>query len=1022
MSDLVDIYSKFHTQKLSDFNIVSSDVFSSRVRGITLSEYRIARRAYCQMYHTPSPCSDCESFLKAADMILENGIEALSVVFKAAFPAVTYHPINAKRRLLQMPLVAIRISRPQKCQSQLYLLEKSEGFDYAKLTRFLSNNIAAASARKGIVKEELKELLKLTQSERERKCIRYAVYKASGASPSEARRLFGFEDMRSRALHVEACIKEAEEIYRAVDDLAHCQDQAVLDTYEIESSSVEESSDDETEFNSSSIPSMDYSSLASLLMESDYNWFEFVEKIESKCAPKDLEKFFLEIPNLQFSDEQLVLIVQSHRAFLATCISRDHEERIARSINGEIVSHSESEDCEEYYGIKSVHSEAGKALIRKKRITIKRRAIRLRAKAIAEKRFLSRKVSKRVGKILSDCPNIGETIESFVHDHSVGADAWRRTGVLTFDGNANIKQKVTYAKIQKHLKEVYGRNFAYGTVVQLCVARNKRRLSAKRYRGLAKVTSRRARRGFALKYNPDAHWSCSFYKSLNEIQYNDGRNVLNINRDDATGFRLDTLSTCKQYTNPTLQGEEVKTTRTDFVNRHSSVLQTTSYNFSRTTTTAELCVGVVKAAPIHSKNPAQHFSDLLMLSSKAELEPVFKNILTKQNKEIDCIRVDGATDEGPSHEQVQYFWTEWHVRENKAVTLVTTRSSGSSYLNRVELQNGCLSLGHSNTFIPSTLAGSCIDEETGKISESKLRQNLAVAISAYISRVDGCPCGNTTIKLFEGSTVEEYHNTSKKLEIFLKGSIKQKKTLQRENASLFSHFQKIWDIRNRHMVKGLPSSYVFFLKCCFDPDCQHPVCQSGPPCSEMCWYPGGPPVSHLPLPFPDSARPWGNHECSTCTGVCSGHYCNQLVDVTDPAAIQCSAKPPSLVLKQMFSELGSRPVTDDFIVNAARSVLLTKEETKIWIDHLTTILKNRKRGAAKSAATRRLKQALLTQGASQQIQEEYFCGSCGKNYSVSTEEFWIACDLCEQWYCCICENLTSEPTSEMYLCRKCSNK
>ena len=56
---------------------------------------------------------------------------------------------------------------------------------------------------------------------------------------------------------------------------------------------------------------------------------------------------------------------------------------------------------------------------------------------------MSRKVSKRTSKILRDCPNIGQAIESFVQDHSVGADAWRRTGVLTFDGNANLKDKPT---------------------------------------------------------------------------------------------------------------------------------------------------------------------------------------------------------------------------------------------------------------------------------------------------------------------------------------------------------------------------------------------------------------------------------------------------------------------------------------------------------------------------------------------------------------------------------------------------
>lgn len=99
-------------------------------------------------------------------------------------------------------------------------------------------------------------------------------------------------------------------------------------------------------------------------------------------------------------------------------------------------------------------------------------------------------------------------------------------------------------------------------------------------------------------------------------------------------------------------------------------------------------------------------------------------------------------------------------------TLITTRSSGSSYLNRVELQNGCLSLGHSNTFIPSTLAGSCVDEDSGKRDDIKLRENLSLAISAYINRLNGCPCGKTTIQLFEGSTVEEHQIAREKLDNF----------------------------------------------------------------------------------------------------------------------------------------------------------------------------------------------------------------------------------------------------------------
>ena len=53
----------------------------------------------------------------------------------------------------------------------------------------------------------------------------------------------------------------------------------------------------------------------------------------------------------------------------------------------------------------------------------------------------------------------------------------------------------------------------------------------------------------------------------------------------------------------------------------------------------------------------------------------------------------------------------------------------------------------------------------------------------------------------------------------------------------------------------------------------------------------------------------------------------------------------------MFSDLGNGQVTDDFICNAAKRVLLTTE-VKIWLDHLSQVVRNRKRDAAKAAVTR----------------------------------------------------------------------
>lgn len=52
-------------------------------------------------------------------------------------------------------------------------------------------------------------------------------------------------------------------------------------------------------------------------------------------------------------------------------------------------------------------------------------------------------------------------------------------GVQTFDGNAQVHDSSTS-----------------NVTLQLCVTRNRRRSSAKRYKGAAQITSHRARKGF----------------------------------------------------------------------------------------------------------------------------------------------------------------------------------------------------------------------------------------------------------------------------------------------------------------------------------------------------------------------------------------------------------------------------------------------------------------------------------------------------------------------------------------------
>ena len=60
-----------------------------------------------------------------------------------------------------------------------------------------------------------------------------------------------------------------------------------------------------------------------------------------------------------------------------------------------------------------------------------------------------------------------------------------------------------------------------------------------------------------------------------------------------------------------LRGKEIFNTHTDYVNSYPSLLQITGYNFTGTSTTGELCAGVVKAAGVFPKNTTQHAADPL---------------------------------------------------------------------------------------------------------------------------------------------------------------------------------------------------------------------------------------------------------------------------------------------------------------------------------------------------------------------------------------------------------------------------
>ena len=216
--------------------------------------------------------------------------------------------------------------------------------------------------------------------------------------------------------------------------------------------------------------------LMDILKSCELNWFSFVEVIKEKM--KDYSKEAIDQLLLDFSgqlhlfnleEREELIIEQSRQAFL---LARRLDENNSDADDETVLS--EAEEMEVDWG--NIHDplqkEAQSAIVQKIR-NLRLGAKRKAAKKIAEERFLRRRRGKNVSKILKECPDIGQMIENYLTSAGAGADSWRRTGVLTFDGNRKVQNKPTFSRIKKHLEMVYNRKFGYGTVVELCVARNK---------------------------------------------------------------------------------------------------------------------------------------------------------------------------------------------------------------------------------------------------------------------------------------------------------------------------------------------------------------------------------------------------------------------------------------------------------------------------------------------------------------------------------------------------------------------
>ena len=116
------------------------------------------------------------------------------MVFKNAFPTLSYKADIARQKVLQMPLACIHLGSSEKGVSSWFLIENVEGVNSQKFACFAEALLCSEhSSIPTVHKAEVKALLGLAQSDREQELIRYSVFRASGVSSTSARKSFGFE-------------------------------------------------------------------------------------------------------------------------------------------------------------------------------------------------------------------------------------------------------------------------------------------------------------------------------------------------------------------------------------------------------------------------------------------------------------------------------------------------------------------------------------------------------------------------------------------------------------------------------------------------------------------------------------------------------------------------------------------------------------------------------------------------------------------------------------------------------------
>ena len=100
---------------------------------------------------------------------------------------------KAKKTVLVLPLACFRVGDPSSGKSFNLLIERVPVSMCKRIACLLNSGFCCLQKRAMHPGSLARELLSFANSDRERECIRYAIFKSSGLTATQARCFYGFK-------------------------------------------------------------------------------------------------------------------------------------------------------------------------------------------------------------------------------------------------------------------------------------------------------------------------------------------------------------------------------------------------------------------------------------------------------------------------------------------------------------------------------------------------------------------------------------------------------------------------------------------------------------------------------------------------------------------------------------------------------------------------------------------------------------------------------------------------------------